>query len=87
MRIDKLEARALTIPFKSIFRHAAAERATTQALWVSASGDGFAQTDQLRGEKNDTPLIARTQKRKDPSGGTTGRVEPYGRLGWMGARA
>jgi hypothetical protein len=26
-------------------------------------------------------------KRKDPSGGTTGRVEPYGRLGWMGARA
>jgi len=24
---------------------------------------------------------------KDPSGGTTGRVEPYGRLGWMGARA
>src|SRR6185369_5254837 len=41
MRIDKLEARALTIPFKSTFRHAAAERATTQALWVSASGDGF----------------------------------------------
>jgi hypothetical protein len=26
-------------------------------------------------------------KRKDPSGGTTGRVKPYGRLGWMGARA
>ena len=24
---------------------------------------------------------------KDPSGGTTGRVKPYGRLGWMGARA
>ena len=41
MRIDKLEARALTIPFKSAFRHAAAERATTQALWVSASGNGF----------------------------------------------
>ena len=27
------------------------------------------------------------QKNKDPSGGTTGRVKPYGRLGWMGARA
>src|SRR6266404_4141756 len=26
-------------------------------------------------------------KGKDPSGGTTGRVKPYGRLGWMGARA
>ena len=26
-------------------------------------------------------------KSKDPSGGTTGRVKPYGRLGWMGARA
>jgi hypothetical protein len=26
-------------------------------------------------------------KRKDPSGGTTGRVKLYGRLGWMGARA
>jgi hypothetical protein len=26
-------------------------------------------------------------KREDPSGGTTGRVKPYGRLGWMGARA
>jgi hypothetical protein len=25
--------------------------------------------------------------KKDPSGGTTGRVKPYGRLGWMGARA
>src|SRR5205085_10799438 len=24
---------------------------------------------------------------EDPSGGTTGRVKPYGRLGWMGARA
>src|ERR1700722_16273793 len=26
-------------------------------------------------------------KTKAPSGGTTGRVKPYGRLGWMGARA
>src|ERR1700719_3411248 len=24
---------------------------------------------------------------KDPPGGTTGRVKPYWRLGWMGARA
>jgi hypothetical protein len=24
---------------------------------------------------------------KDPSGGTTGRVKLYGRMGWMGARA
>jgi hypothetical protein len=29
----------------------------------------------------------RVLKRKDPSGGTTGRVKLYGRLGWMGARA
>jgi len=28
-----------------------------------------------------------TPEMEDPSGGTTGRVEPYGRLGWMGARA
>src|SRR5262249_1013808 len=36
------------------------------------------------------PGIARgfaCRKVKDPTGGTTGRVEPYGRLGWMGARA
>src|SRR5471032_2545598 len=26
-------------------------------------------------------------KTNDPSGGTTGRVKLYGRLGWMGARA
>ena len=26
-------------------------------------------------------------EKKDPPGGTTGRVKPYGRLGWMGARA
>ena len=29
----------------------------------------------------------RSAETKDPSGGTTGRVKPYGRLGWMGARA
>ena len=28
-----------------------------------------------------------TPQTKDPSGGTTGRVKLYGRLGWMGARA
>src|SRR5580700_853872 len=28
-----------------------------------------------------------TPETRDPSGGTTGRVKPYGRLGWMGARA
>src|ERR1700722_1418222 len=30
---------------------------------------------------------AAAAKTKDPSGGTTGRVKLYGRLGWMGARA
>ena len=29
----------------------------------------------------------RLAENEDPSGGTTGRVKPYGRLGWMGARA
>jgi hypothetical protein len=32
-------------------------------------------------------FLQNTAKTKDPSGGTTGRVKPYGRLGWMGARA
>ena len=41
------------------------------------SGRGFA-------EGNDEKSLPET---KDPSGGTTGRVKPYGRLGWMGARA
>ena len=40
---------------------------------------GFAQNVDERAKA--------TLKRKDPSGGTTGRVKPYGRLGWMGARA
>ena len=31
--------------------------------------------------------MLRRPEMKDPSGGTTGRVKPYGRLGWMGARA
>ena len=44
--------------------------------------------------QGDRGLLRRTQasetpcpKTKDPSGGTTGRVKPYWRLGWMGARA
>src|SRR5580693_5954770 len=35
----------------------------------------------------DAALAKARPKTKDPSGGTTGRVKPYGRLGWMGARA
>src|ERR1700674_4137329 len=31
--------------------------------------------------------VRNTAETKDPSGGTTGRVKLYGRLGWMGARA
>lgn len=38
----------------------------------------------LRGTACSKKLVP---KIKDPSGGTTGRVKPYGRLGWMGARA
>src|SRR5437763_14718974 len=38
--------------------------------------------------RSKTPEKCRaTSQMKDPSGGTTGRVKPYGRLGWMGARA
>src|SRR5437868_1463204 len=38
--------------------------------------------------RSKTPEKCRaTPQMKDPSGGTTGRVKPYGRLGWMGARA
>ena len=32
-------------------------------------------------------LMSASAETKDPSGGTTGRVKLYGRLGWMGARA
>ena len=41
----------------------------------------MAPTGFIRSEGDTEP------KTKDPSGGTTGRVKPYGRLGWMGARA
>src|SRR5438477_12227055 len=33
------------------------------------------------------PKMQSNPQNEDPSGGTTGRVKPYGRLGWMGARA
>jgi len=36
MILEWIKASALTIPFKVAFKHASAERATTQALWVEA---------------------------------------------------
>lgn len=43
MKLDSIRARSLEIPFKSTFRHASAERASTQALWIEALGaDGTA---------------------------------------------
>jgi hypothetical protein len=38
-------------------------------------------------QMQDDRLTGFGAKTKDPSGGTAGRVKPYGRLGWMGARA
>jgi L-alanine-DL-glutamate epimerase-like enolase superfamily enzyme len=35
MRIESIEAAALSIPFRSSFRHASAQRSTTEALWVT----------------------------------------------------
>jgi hypothetical protein len=35
----------------------------------------------------DMMLRETSPETKDPSGGTTGRVKPYRRLGWMGVRA
>jgi L-alanine-DL-glutamate epimerase-like enolase superfamily enzyme len=41
--LESIEACALAIPFKVAFKHASAERATTQSLWVEARGrDGAA---------------------------------------------
>lgn len=40
MKIDAIEARALEIPFRTAFRHASAERATMQSVWVVARGAG-----------------------------------------------
>lgn len=36
MNLDSIRAFSLSIPFVTAFKHAAAERATTQALWVEA---------------------------------------------------
>ena len=36
MRIEAIEARPLSIPFKAAFRHASAERRQMQSLWVQA---------------------------------------------------
>src|SRR5688572_2295820 len=38
MKLQSLRASALTIPFKSSFRHASAERAATQTFWIEALG-------------------------------------------------
>lgn len=38
MTIESLRARTLTIPFNVSFKHASAERASTQTLWVEAHG-------------------------------------------------
>jgi L-Ala-D/L-Glu epimerase len=38
--IEAIRADSLAIPFKQPFKHAAAARASTQAIWVTASGGG-----------------------------------------------
>ena len=41
MKLESIQARRLDIPFNMAFRHASAERSTTQTLWVEArSSDG-----------------------------------------------
>lgn len=40
MKLDAIRARSLNIPFKTTFRHAQAERAATQTLWVEARAEG-----------------------------------------------
>jgi L-alanine-DL-glutamate epimerase-like enolase superfamily enzyme len=40
MKLDRLQGCSLTIPFKVAFRHASAERAVTQTVWVTARADG-----------------------------------------------
>jgi len=39
VRIDRLQFRELKIPFKVAFRHASAERAETETVWIEAAGD------------------------------------------------
>src|SRR5258708_6170811 len=38
--IESIRAAPLEIPFKLSFKHASAARASTQAIWVTASGTG-----------------------------------------------
>jgi L-Ala-D/L-Glu epimerase len=40
--LELIEASALAIPFKIAFKHASAERATTQSIWVAAQAQGGA---------------------------------------------
>src|SRR5437764_10832024 len=54
---------------------------------MSSRSSRHAGTAELRTSSNKRCKCRATHKMKDPSGGTTGRVKPYGRLGWMGARA
>ena len=39
VRIDRLQFSELKIPFKVAFRHASAERAETETVWIEAAGD------------------------------------------------
>jgi hypothetical protein len=62
--------------------------------WLSATGmaespPGWLSRGRRRkhGRSRLREVPGMSAKTKDPSGGTTGRVKPYGRLGWMGARA
>src|SRR5687768_11146797 len=36
MRLDSIRSFALRIPFKTAFKHASAERASTQTIWIEA---------------------------------------------------
>ena len=38
MKLESIRARSLVIPFKTAFRHASAERAETQTVWIEARG-------------------------------------------------
>jgi len=40
MKLEAIRARSLNIPFNTTFRHAQAERAATQTLWVEAHAEG-----------------------------------------------
>ena len=40
MKIDSIRCDSLNIPFTTTFRHASAERAATQTVWVSAHAEG-----------------------------------------------